>query len=321
MIVRRDSVRVATNAPVAKYVANSKNAAYKNGVITRSGMSESRLIGEVCYDIYDVYYNVYTGEILDTVYIGRECYGGSSGSGGGDTGGGGNTGGGSTGDTPCRACGTTGPTHTTTIIPNSLPPCVGGNLAALQRLNGNDIGGLFQFLGNTTRYTWLIQTGNIPNDNGMQVNAYTSQANGMPADYISTTLNLNFTNNATDVAISRTLIHESMHAYMMLWGYSQGMNVNVTTSQLIDAYLGTSYPNDINGQHDAMSNIVDQMSQALLALYPNISFSYAQNLFWAGLTGTGAYAALSSAQKAAITAANTAEIQSQSSALGTKACN
>lgn len=70
-----------------------------------------------------------------------------------------------------------------------------------------------------------------------------------------------------------------------------------------------------------MTSIVGQMSQALLAKYPSIPLSYAQNLFWAGLTETEAYKALPTAQKAAIATANTAEILSQPSALGKKACN
>jgi len=225
-----------------------------------------------------------------------------------------------TGDGPTGGNGTN-PGSVTTIIPNLLP-CVSPSLSSLQNLKGNDIGGLFRYFSTTSYSTWVIQSGDIPNDSqGRQRNALTSQSAGMPADYIVTTINNSFANTATDVAISRTLIHESMHAYLMLWAYSQGMNVNVTTSQLVDGYLGAINPNDPSGQHDAMVNIINQMASALQMRFPTLPSEYAKNLFWAGLTETREYASLSAAQRAAITAAATAELLSQATALGTKACN
>jgi hypothetical protein len=241
----------------------------------------------------------------------------------GDGGWGGDPGGGGSGDNPDNT-GTTvaSPTSVTTIVPNALPLCIQSSLTSLQNLSGNDIGGLFQYFADTPYSTWLIQTGNIPNDpQGKQRNALTSQANGMPPDYVVTTLNAAFINSATDIAISRTLIHESLHSYLMVWSYSRGINVNVTTSQLTNAYLQANNPHDVSGQHQAMANIIGQMASALQTRFPAISFEYAQNLFWAGLTETREYAALSAAQKAAITSANTAEVLSQATAQGNKACN
>lgn len=77
-----------------------------------------------------------------------------------------------------------------------------------------------------------------------------------------------------------------------------------------------SYP--ANG--NAIATLVNQMSAYLISMFPSLPSDYAKNLFWSGLTETDAYAALSNAQKSAITAANTAEISSQPSAKGTKAC-
>lgn len=51
-----------------------------------------------CYDLWDVYYNIYTGEIVGREYVGRECSGGGYGGGGGyGSGGGGSSGDGSGG--------------------------------------------------------------------------------------------------------------------------------------------------------------------------------------------------------------------------------
>lgn len=133
---------------------------------------------------------------------------------GGEPGGGGS---GDTGDDPGNTGPGTSPTAVTTIVPNALPPCIQSSLTSLQNLAGNDIGGLFQYFASTPYSTWLIQTGNIPDDpQGRQRNALTSQANGMPTDYVVTTLNAAFINSATDIAISRTLIHESLHSYLMV---------------------------------------------------------------------------------------------------------
>lgn len=214
------------------------------------------------------------------------------------------------------------PAATTTIISDGLPPCVQSNLASLQNLSGNDIGGLFKFFTNTPNTSWVITTGAIANTpSGKQVNALTSIFAGMPADFLQTTLNTAFTSKATNVAITKTLIHESLHAYLYRWTYSRGMNVNGTTSQLVDAYLASTYPNDIVGQHDAMSSFVNQMASALQASFPNLDLSsgdYARNLFWAGLTETDAYASLPDTQKNIISSINTAEVLSSPSARGTK---
>lgn len=248
--------------------------------------------------------------------------------GGGYTGDGGDWGGGGGATAPPGSGGGGGgspsPSSPATIITGNLNSCVQAQLTRLQNLKGNDIGGLFRFFSSTPYTTWNIQSAYLADDNGRQVNAVTSSSAGLPADYISTALNITFTSNATNVAVARTLIHESMHAYLIRWAYSRSMNVNATTSQLVDAYLGAANPNDPAGQHEAMVNIINQMAGALQADFPDLDLTtggYAQNLFWGGLTQTAAYAALPDSQKSAILTAAAAESYTQPNAKGAKACN
>lgn len=60
----------------------------------QSSVPRTNLI--MCYDNWDIYYNLYTGEIISQEYVGRSCVAGNTGS--GDSGSGGTGGGGSGGD-------------------------------------------------------------------------------------------------------------------------------------------------------------------------------------------------------------------------------
>ncbi len=126
---RRDSVLIGENSKTAK---SSQKA--RSGVTDGTGGQTSLLAEPVCYQFQDVYYNLYTGEIISIENVTIVCFGGGSGGGdgGGGTGGGGGGGstGGGDGTTQCRGCGyvaldpnvilLTPPDHTIQNLPEHL---------------------------------------------------------------------------------------------------------------------------------------------------------------------------------------------------------
>ncbi|MDJ0364499.1 hypothetical protein QMK33_04995 [Hymenobacter sp. H14-R3] len=186
-------------------------------------------------------------------------------------------------------------------------------LASLQKTNGNDIGGIFALLGNSTTVTWTIKTGIIPpSSNSTQApNAITETLGSTPFE-VTTTLQSSYVSQATNVAVARTLIHESLHAYLGRWGRLSNMPPNATLDELLEGYMkGTGFsPED---QHALMSGIVSQMADALQN-YCNqngilLFHERAEDLFWSGLTKTPAYKLLSPARQDMITRENNAEQQ------------
>ena len=218
----------------------------------------------------------------------------------------------------------------TTLISNGLAPCARIILNSLRNLRGNDIGGIFALFGTSTTAAWTIQSGVLPtNTNGITVTTTAAPFS------VTTTISTDLTSHATNIAVARTLIHESLHAYMGRWGRLHNMSPNTTLDNLLDGYMrGTGF--DANQQHALMATIVSQMADALQG-YCNangilLQHERAENLFWSGLLRTDAYALLSTTRKDMITRENVAEQQNTNvpnpnvggvniQPQGTRACN
>ncbi|AMR28076.1 hypothetical protein A0257_13895 [Hymenobacter psoromatis] len=173
-------------------------------------------------------------------------YGGGSGGGSGGGGGGGPLVGEQYNDDSGNGYGGTPPSSSSpasTIIKDNLPPCTKSILASLQNINGTDVGGIFALLGNSTTVTWTVKTGAIPpSSNSTQPpNAITETSGNTPFE-VTTTLQSTYVSQATNVAVARTLIHESLHTYLGRWGKLNSMPLNATLDELLNGYMkGTDF--------------------------------------------------------------------------------
>ncbi|QKG51358.1 hypothetical protein [Hymenobacter sp. BRD67] len=195
------------------------------------------------------------------------------------------------------------PTAITTIASDGLRPCIQPILAALQGLKGNDIAGIFSLLGNNTAITWTITSGNVPLPPGSPVGSVVNaKTNNSPTDLTQfiTTVDLTFTSQATNLAVARTLIHESLHAYLEKWGEGKNLDSNATIDDLLDRYVG-SMDLDQDEQHTLMSSIISQMADALQAYATSqgilLDHQLAEDLFWGGLQGTATFQSFSPTRK------------------------
>ena len=104
---------------------------------------------------------------------------------------------------------------------------------------------------------------------------------------------------ATQLSIARTIIHESVHAFI---GYSLSHNRNTDMAQSLSAYrhilLTTPESNYTQGElanlteHNFISHYVDALAKSLSVWDNNRQTdAYYKKLAWAGLESTDAYKA------------------------------
>lgn len=141
------------------------------------------------------------------------------------------------------------------------------------------------------------------------------------------TLDSSYVANATDLAIARTIIHESLHAYLS-FVYNNQVFPELTNS--LSHLLAQNGNNPNTSQHILMSqDFVSAMANSL-AVWDNFSllFNYYDYLSWSGeMVQTPAFNALDSTTQGNILQANINEgqagagSQSNSNALGINNCN
>lgn len=168
---------------------------------------------------------------------------------------------------------------------------------------------ILDLFNNDAGYSLTIETGDLPPDpiTGLRPNAQTSSPvpSTVPASdvfNITISLNNNYLDSATDLAIARTMIHELIHAYFSYLRRSQPQSDIASQLQILmnDATLSPVDP-----EHTVMaSSFVNSIANAL-GVWDNYSipvtanngvdfdgtpFDYYQLLSWSGdLTGTTYY--------------------------------
>lgn len=137
-----------------------------------------------------------------------------------------------------------------------------------------------KFAGNTPGFNWEVKDGNTGTANAQTSTAYN---NG-----VTTTLSNTNLNNATDLSIARTILHEAVHAYFVT---VQNLNLTVAErSQLMGDNWFALVPKLVPNQGHALfaSNFVNDISGALYEYAKkkdiNVSLQYCKDLAWGGLT-------------------------------------
>ena len=226
------------------------------------------------------------------------------------------------------------------IISNTVPECVKTvinklindnayvsllNLPDFVKNELNLVGNIFDVFNNSNEYHLNFKVANLPpNSQGQDRNAttnYNSSTKGF--DVI---LNSDYVENATDLAISRTIIHESLHAYISLIYHTQPFS---NLRQSMSYLLSTNGNNENSAQHILMTKQFLEGIAKSLETWDNSSLSnnnYYKYLSWSrGMLSTPAFNSLSTAMKNNIISANINEGQANqsanSSAQGIKNCN
>ncbi len=217
--------------------------------------------------------------------------------------------------------GTTSGTTEDDIIDNTNNPCVSAIIKALQEKDMKgalvpDLEGMghlsqmvLDLFGECSNYDLVIDVA--------QLDAIGTNVNAETDGIESITLDTDLVKDATQLSIAKTLIHESLHAFINL--NLDKYNRNKTFIQAIEVYY-TKYNDDSNlSQHSFMSQFVEALAYSLSA-YDNHQqpMEYYTAMSWGGLESSDTYKALSSSEKTTIQKIINNERYAKSDAKSTK---
>lgn len=226
------------------------------------------------------------------------------------------------------------------IIDSSVPECVKniinkiisedsyvdlGDMPDFVKQELNLSGVIMDIFNNSSQFHLNFKVGDLqPNDQGLERNAKTNF--NVTTRAFDITLNSNYVNNATDLAISRTIIHESLHAYIE---YIYQTEVFSDLSQSLSYLLSQNNNNPNTAQHILMTqNFVQSIANSLES-WDNSSLpdsNYYNYISWSGgMLSTDAFNDLPDNIQENIFNANINEGQannpSNNNALGDENCN
>lgn len=226
--------------------------------------------------------------LSDCIYV-PHCVGGSDGGGGGGwSGDGGGGGGGGGGSTPSPT-----PINTLSIDKSHLKPCTSEILSILENLSGNPLLTNLQKLASTTSgYNWTLKDGPL---SGTNQTAFTSSGYDISTNSAITTIDSQKFPNATDLSFARTMLHESFHAYLVVYFQNDRVLANAEYAALVDAYQ--IQHQDINNIHHFeltfwVNNLADALQQYGQSKGYALPTQFYQDMSWAGLESTQAYKSL-----------------------------
>ncbi|MDC6385307.1 hypothetical protein PP180_08000 [Muricauda sp. SK9] len=203
----------------------------------------------------------------------------------------------------------------------SVDPCVKGIINKLktkdmQNLTVPNIGQLagtghlsqtiIDMFDGSTNYHLNFKVADATTSGGLKRNAYTDPNPNTPNKGEVTfdiVLDEDFVKNATQLAIARTIIHESLHAYL---SYSVQNYSSAPFSQLFYDYVSTKGYTTNTAQHNIMTQFADAIGHSLSVWDNNKqSIEYYKNLAWSGdMLNTTAFNKLSLSRQSSIKNAN-----------------
>lgn len=184
------------------------------------------------------------------------------------------------------------------IISTQLDPCSAQILTELKNLQQNDIAMIISRFGTPNSvYDWEIKTANpLINSNNDAETDWKRDSNDNALDYnYLTHIKPNYINQATQIAIARTILHEMLHAYLisliddaLITGCSEVTNFPI----LWNALVNKTYNNNPNRlHHEEISRKLITPLQDALKEWDGAKESnrYYEDLAWGALEGTSTF--------------------------------
>jgi hypothetical protein len=169
------------------------------------------------------------------------------------------------------------------IFDSQLKPCMQPILTDIKNLSQGSVGKIIKtFIGSVPGYNWELKDGVLP----VFENANTSTIFNTSTGTVTTVFDASKFKDATNLSIARTILHESIHAYVVAVTYN-----NITDpakrALLLGPDWGTVY---LNFGHDYITNNYLIPLASSLEEYGNSMLGYThstqfyQDLAWGGLT-------------------------------------
>lgn len=176
------------------------------------------------------------------------------------------------------------------IDDSKLSPCATTILNDLKRLNSGQLANVIQtFAGQSPTYNWNVQSGSL--QSGMNAGTLSYDRS---THTVTTTFDTNKFSHATDLSVARTILHESIHAYIGAYFIADPNLFRASYPDLIMAYAIQTNISANDLQHDDMvknwvRNIASSLEEYGKAKGYNLSSDYYNAMAWGGLEGTRAF--------------------------------
>ena len=192
------------------------------------------------------------------------------------------------------------------IVDANLDDCSKGILGELKTLQSTDIAEVIKRFGDLNApYDWEIKTETPTNPNHAAETNWVLDSNGQgtPYDYL-TVIDPTYKNQATKIAVARTILHEAIHAYIL--SYVDDVIENNTDSTIINNFQdnfpavwnfyvaqenGVAVGNIEDAHHEQMAASFIEIIGDALAEYDNNQqdSTYYEHLAWGALYNTDAW--------------------------------
>lgn len=162
-----------------------------------------------------------------------------------------------------------------------LVECLKTILTDIKGIQSGKIAEIIQkFSGNIPNWNWTFTTGTLPNNQNANTNW---TGNG-----IETILDYNKLKNGTNISIARTIIHESIHAYLVAYFRTDPTKAGLDYPNLLKEWRKAKNPNANDLHHSEMErSFVKEIADALEAYGNSIGLQIDRyvydDLAWGGL--------------------------------------
>jgi hypothetical protein len=180
------------------------------------------------------------------------------------------------------------------ISDREAPPCIQKVVDELTSLT-QGIGWIIQkFAGENPNFDWRIVEGDL----GDYQNAMTTTS--LTEGYAVSTFDVDKFSSASDLSVARTMLHESVHAYLVSSSFADRLGFQSDYPTLMSEYNNGKEPNDAHHTEMVVSFIEDIAIS--LEQYGNLKgYSYDREFYrklaWGGLESTQAFQEKSSQEK------------------------
>lgn len=198
------------------------------------------------------------------------------------------------------------------IDDTSLKPCMKTILSDLKNLKNGSIGQIIQkFSGDTPGYNWQVKDSTLQGQTG---------STSPPAKYnkekqtITTKFDSQAWKNATDLSWARTILHESIHAYLSVYFATNRKGLTSSYPQMVQDWGKFNNWESVHHEEFARS-LVNEIANSLEEFGKtkgyDLPHQFYEDMSWGGLQDTNTFTSLPEADKTRIRNTNIKELTKQ----------
>lgn len=187
----------------------------------------------------------------------------------------------------------------TRINPNGLKTCMKNILNDIKKLNNGSVGQIIQkFDGNIPNFNWVMKDGLLTGGTVAETNT-PGQYNQITHS-ISTTFDTQTYPDASELSWARTILHESVHAYLSVYFATNKPSFMGTYTQMVNdwgIYMNWDAVHHEEFARSLVKEIANSLEEYGINKGYNLPRQFYDDMSWAGLQGTTTFQSLSTSDK------------------------